>query len=101
MTLHGRPIHKAVATAAGFGVLIAVPSVLGFLFVTIDPAVRPPWTIGAVNLPAFVLIVSMTLITAPVGVKLAHAMDPKPLKRVFAVFLTLVALNMLRKALGW
>ena len=43
----------------------------------------------------------MTLITAPWGVKLAHAMDPKPLKRVFAVFLTLVALNMLRKALGW
>jgi uncharacterized membrane protein YfcA len=42
----------------------------------------------------------MTLITAPLGVKLAHAMDPKPLKRVFAVFLILVALNMLRKSLG-
>ncbi|MCK0170247.1 sulfite exporter TauE/SafE family protein [Aliiroseovarius sp. S1123] len=101
LTLHGRPIHKAVATAAGFGVLIAVPSVLGFLFVQIDPAGRPPWTIGAVNIPAFVLIVSMTLFTAPLGVKLAHAMDPKPLRRVFAVFLTLVALNMLRKAVGW
>ncbi|MCK0143775.1 sulfite exporter TauE/SafE family protein [Aliiroseovarius sp. F20344] len=101
MTLHGRPIHNAVATAAGFGVLIAVPSVLGFLFVQIDPAARPPFTVGAVNLPAFALIVSMTLFTAPIGVKLAHAMDPKPLKRVFAVFLTLVALNMLRKALGW
>ncbi len=53
------------------------------------------------NIPAFVLIVSMTLFTAPLGVKLAHAMDPKPLRRVFAVFLTLVALNMLRKAVGW
>lgn len=100
MTLHGRPIHKAVATAAGFGVLIAVPSALGFLFVQIDPGSRPPLTVGSVNLPAFALIVGMTLITAPLGVKLAHAMDPKPLKRVFAVFLTLVALNMLRKALG-
>ncbi|SMR71815.1 Uncharacterized membrane protein YfcA [Aliiroseovarius halocynthiae] len=101
MTLHGRSIHKAVATAAGFGVLIAVPSVLGFMFVQIDPAGRPPWTIGAVNLPSFLLIVSMTLITAPLGVKLAHAMNPRPLKRVFAVFLTLVALSMLRKSLGW
>ncbi|MCI2393641.1 sulfite exporter TauE/SafE family protein [Aliiroseovarius sediminis] len=99
MTLHGRPIHKAVATAAGFGVLIAVPSVLGFLFVPIASEVRPPFTIGAVNLPAFGLVVAMTLITAPLGARLAHAMDPKPLKRVFAVFLTLVALNMLRKAL--
>lgn len=35
------------------------------------------------------------------GVKLAHAMDPRPLKRVFAGFLILVALNMLRKAGGW
>jgi uncharacterized membrane protein YfcA len=97
MSLYNTPIHRAVATAAGFGVLIAVPSVIGFLFVTLDPATRPPYTIGAVNLVAFVLVIAMTLITAPIGAKLAHAMDPKPLKRVFAVFLVLVALNMLRK----
>ena len=94
MSLYNTAIHLAVATAAGFGVTIAVPSVLGFLFLTIAPENRPPWTIGAVNLPAFFTVIAMTLITAPWGVKLAHAMDPKPLKRVFAVFLTLVALNM-------
>ena len=99
MTLYNTPIHRAVATAAGFGVLIAVPSVIGFLFVGMDPATRPPLTIGSVNLVAFILVIAMTLITAPLGAKLAHAMDPKPLKRVFAVFLVLVALNMLRKAL--
>ena len=101
MSLFGVPIHRAVATAAGFGVIIAVPSVAGFLFLPIDPAVRPPLTVGAVNLVAFLVVIAMTLLTAPLGVKLAHAMDPKPLKRVFAVFLTLVALNMLRKAWGW
>ncbi|CUH44109.1 sulfite exporter TauE/SafE family protein [Ruegeria atlantica] len=100
MSLFNTPIHRAVATAAGFGVVIAVPSVLGFLFLDIAPEHRPPFTIGAVNLIAFAIVVTMTMITAPWGVKLAHAMDPKPLKRVFAVFLTLVALNMLRKALG-
>ena len=36
-----------------------------------------------------------------IGVRLAHAMNPGPLKKVFAVFLTLVALNMLRKSLGF
>ena len=101
MSLFNTPIHRAVATAAGFGVIIAVPSVLGFLFVEIPVEHRPPLTIGAVNLVAFGVVVAMTMITAPWGVKLAHAMDPKPLKRVFAVFLTLVALNMLRKAVGW
>lgn len=99
MSLYGVPIHRAVATAAGFGVTIAVPSVAGFLMTPVTGA--PPYTVGAVNLPAFVLIIAMTLVTTPLGVRLAHAMDPKPLRRVFAVFLAAVALNMLRKALGW
>jgi uncharacterized membrane protein YfcA len=101
MTLFGVPIHRAVATAAGFGVTIAVPSVIGFLLLPIAPGGRPPYTVGAVNLVAFAVVIAMTLITTPWGVRLAHSMDPRPLKRVFAVFLVLVALNMLRKALGF
>ncbi|KIQ69365.1 putative permease [Wenxinia marina DSM 24838] len=101
MTLYGMPIHRAVATAAGFGLLIAVPSVAGFLLVEMPPGGRPPLTIGAVNLVAFGLVIAMTLITAPWGAELAHRTDAARLKRIFGVFLTLVALNMLRKALGW
>lgn len=97
MTLHNLPIHRAVATAAGFGLAIAVPSVAAFLFVDVPGA--PPLTVGAVNIPAFLLVIMMTLLTAPLGVKLAHRTDPKPLKRIFGVFLFFVAANMLRKAL--
>lgn len=97
MTLHGRPIHRAVATAAGFGVLIAVPSVALFLFMPVPNP--PPYTVGSVNLPAFFLTIAMTLITAPMGATLAHRTDAKRLKRYFAFFLLLVGLNMLRKAL--
>lgn len=100
MTLFGRPIHRAVATASGFGVIIAVPSVAGFLLVRLPPGAAPPGTLGAVNLPAFVLVIAMTLLTAPLGVRLAHALNPAPLRRVFAVFLALVAANMLRAALS-
>ncbi|HIP24002.1 MAG TPA: sulfite exporter TauE/SafE family protein [Rhodobacteraceae bacterium] len=99
MSLYGRPIHNAVATAAGFGVIIAVPSTIGFLLSGWGDPSAPPFTIGRVNLIAFGVIVSMTLLTAPIGVKLAHMMDPKPLKRLFAGFIILMALNMLRKAL--
>ncbi len=99
MSLFGVPIHRAVATAAGFGVIIAVPSVTGFLLM--QPIAPPPYTIGAVNLPAFAIVIAMTMITTPLGVKLAHAMDPKPLKRVFAVFIIVMAANMLRKAAGF
>lgn len=99
MSLYNTPIHRAVATAAGFGVIIAVPSVIGFLLVS--QAVAPPFSIGAVNFVAFALVIAMTLITAPWGAALAHRMDAGPLKKVFGVFLILVALNMLRKAVGW
>jgi uncharacterized membrane protein YfcA len=101
MTLYNQPIHRAVATASGFGVLIAVPSVIGFLLIAGEGANRPPYTVGQVNLVAFAVVVAMTLITTPWGVKLAHSMDPRLLKRAFAVFIMVMALNMLRKALGY
>ena len=99
MSLYGVPIHRAVATASGFGILISVPSLAGFLMLGVADA--PPYSIGAVNVPAFAVIIPMTLLTTPLGVRLAYAMDPAPLKRAFALFITVVALNMLRKALGW
>lgn len=95
MSLFSMPIHRAVGTASGFGILIAVPAVIGFLLMPVSAA--PPLTIGAVNLPAFAIVIGSTLLTTPWGVALAHKMNPKPLKRAFALFLTLVALNMLRK----
>lgn len=99
MTLFSQPIHRAVGTASGFGLVIAVPAVAGFLFLPVAGA--PPLTVGAVNLPAFALVVAVSLVTTPWGVALAHAMNPRPLKRAFAIFLTLVAFNMLRKVIGW
>ncbi len=97
MTSFSVPIHRAVATAAGFGVIIAVPAVVVFLATPMR--VAPPMTVGSVNVVAFGLVITMTLITAPWGAALAHRMDPGPLKRVFGVFLILVALNMLRRVL--
>lgn len=97
MTLHGVVIHRAVATAAGFGITIALPSAIAFLLTPVEGA--PPYTVGAVNIPAFLIVIAMTTITAPLGASLAHRLNARVLKRVFAGFLAIVALNMLRKAL--
>ncbi len=67
MSLYSLPIHRAVATASGFGILISVPSLIGFLLLDVPDA--PPFSIGAVNLPAFAVIIPMTLLTTPYGVK--------------------------------
>lgn len=100
MSLYGRPIHRAVATASGFGVAIAVPSTIGFLLSGQGLLLKPPATFGYVNLPAFAVIVVATLLTTPLGVQLAHAMNPKPLRLAFAIFIVFMAGNMLRKALA-
>ena len=95
MTLCGMSIHRAVATASGFGLTIALPSVIGFLMV--DVAGAPPLTVGAVNLPSIAIVSLMTLLTAPLGARLAHGLQPGPLRKVFALFLASVAVNMLYK----
>ena len=97
MTLYSVPVHRAVATAAGFGLLIALPSVVAFLMLDVEQA--PPLSLGAVNIPALLIAVSMTMITAPWGARLAHALPALVLRRIFAVFILIVAANMLRKAL--
>lgn len=99
MTLHGVPMHRAVATAAGFGAAIAIPSVIGFLLAPVAEP-RPPLQLGSVNLAAFALTVAMTLVTAPWGASLAHRTDARRLRRVFGVFLIVVAANMAREAVA-
>lgn len=99
MTLCGRPIHQAVATASGFGAAIALPAALGYVFSGWGHANLPPWSIGYVSLPGFVVLALLTALTAPIGARLAHTLPRTALRRAFAVFLALVALNMLREAL--
>ncbi|MDM7861337.1 sulfite exporter TauE/SafE family protein [Alteromonas sp. ASW11-36] len=92
--------HVAVGTAAVFGLLIALPGVLTLLVVGQTPTDAPIGTFGLVNLPAFLLIIPLTILFAPVGVKIGSKLDPKQLKRAFAIVLMLTGLRMFTQALG-
>lgn len=98
MTLCGRPIHRAVATASGFGAAIALPAALGYAAIGWGREGLPPWSLGFVSAPGFAVLAALTMLTAPVGARLAHRLPQLQLKRAFAVFLALMALNMLREA---
>jgi uncharacterized protein len=98
MTLCGRPIHQAVATASGFGAAIALPAALGYVVAGWGREGLPPWSLGFVSLPGFFALAALTALTAPLGARLAHRLPQVLLKRAFACFLALVALNMLREA---
>jgi uncharacterized membrane protein YfcA len=92
--------HVAVGTAAVFGLLIALPGVLTLLAVGNTPLDAPIGTVGLVNIPAFLLIIPLTILFAPLGVKLGSKLDPKQLKRAFAVVLMFTGLRMLTQVVG-
>lgn len=99
MTLHGRSIHRAIATASGIGALIAIPSAIGFAIIGFRESGLPWGSLGYVNLPATIIIASMSVLTAPLGVAAAHSLPAGPLKRVFGVYLIFISLVMLRNAM--
>ncbi|WP_253338311.1 sulfite exporter TauE/SafE family protein [Sphingobium sp. OAS761] len=99
MTLCGRSIHRAIATASGIGTLIAIPSAIGFAIIGIGEAGLPWGSLGYVNVPATLAIASMSILTAPLGVAVAHAMPAAPLKKVFGVYLVVIAFVMFRNAM--
>ena len=93
MTLHGRSIHQAVATSAGIGVLISIPGALGYVFAGWGRADLPPDAIGFVSLLGVILFVPTTVMTASLGVRLAHSLSRRALEMAFGIFLALVSLR--------
>jgi uncharacterized membrane protein YfcA len=100
LTLLGTPIRRAVGTAAGLGLLVAIPGALSFMWSGRGVPGRPPGSLGYVNLLGFALIAPATVLAAPLGVRIAHAVDPLRLRRAFALFLGLVSLRMLSEVVG-
>lgn len=100
MTLLGEPIHRAVGTAALFGLLIAVPGTLGFVLAGLGDPLLPVGSLGFVNLLGFSLIAPATVLAAPLGARLAHAMSGRHLSAFFGTFLFIVSLRMGLRAFG-
>jgi uncharacterized membrane protein YfcA len=94
----GATMHQAVGTGAAIGVFIAIAGTVGFVVSGWNASGLPPLSVGFINVPALLLIGVLAALTAPLGAALAHRLDQKTLKRVFAVFLLLVGLQMLWKA---
>lgn len=94
LTLFNFPIKRAVGTASALGLVIAIPGTIGFLYSGIGMPNRPPLSIGYVSLIGFALIVPATMLAAPWGARMAHAMSTKWLRRAFALFLAITSARM-------
>jgi uncharacterized protein len=91
MTLYGRPVHQAVATSAGVGVLIAIPGLFGYIWAGWGADGLPQFSTGYINWAVVALIIPITLLIAPLGVRFAHALDKRQLEIGFGCFMLSVA----------
>ena len=99
MSLFGTAIHRAVGTAALFGLVIALPGTIGFIVTGLGDPRMPEGNIGFVSLIGFVLIAPATVLTAPIGAHIAHAFDEKKLTLAFGVLLVVVAARLLMQGI--
>ncbi len=93
MTLYGRPMLQAVATSAGVGVLISVPALFGYVAAGWGEPDLPPASLGYVSILAAALLIPTTILAAPYGVRIAHAVNRRVLEIGFGLFLIVVAVR--------
>ncbi|HZC95635.1 MAG TPA: sulfite exporter TauE/SafE family protein [Bradyrhizobium sp.] len=98
MTFYGRPIHQAVATSSALAVLISIPGALGYVYAGWPVAARypevaalqVPFALGYVSLIGAILVMPTSLLTAPLGVRAAHALSKRQLEIAFGSYLFIV-----------
>lgn len=95
LSWRGMNMRKAVGTSVSCGVLIAVASSIGYIYAGWGEANLPEQSLGYVYWPAFLGIVATSMLFVRVGVKIAALIDEKVQKKLFAVLLLVVAMNML------
>jgi len=89
------PVHHAIGTSAAIGFPIAIAGTIGYIVNGWSITGLPEYSLGYIYLPALVGIVVTSVLTAPLGVRLAHSLPVNRLKRVFAVLLLVVGTRML------
>ncbi len=99
LTLFNQPIHRAVGTAALFGLVISLPGTIGFVITGFNDARVPVGNLGYVSLIGLALIAPASVLTAPLGAKLAHAFSARRLSLMFGAFLIVAAARLFYRAL--
>ena len=86
----GYPISKCIGSAAAIGFFISLTGSIGFLISGFYLNVSLPFSIGFVNIPAFILFVPITSFMARIGANTVYKMDKLKAQRLFGVFLYVI-----------
>lgn len=95
LSVFSHPVRRAVGTASVVGIIIAVPGTIGYILSGWEKAGLPAFSLGYVNLAGMVAIVVTSMWFAPLGARAAHTVEPRMLRMLFGVFLTVTSVKML------
>ncbi len=93
MMAYGRSIHQAVATSSGIAPMIAIPGVLGYMWAGWGSPHLPTGSLGYVNLIGAAIVIPISVLAAPLGVRMAHGIPRRKLELAFGCFLGAVGLR--------
>lgn len=96
LTRWGVPLRDTIAISNAVSFTVAVIGAISFIVSGLLVTGLPAWSTGYVYWPAWLPVAAVSMLVAPFGVKLAHYLSVKILKRIFAVFLLVVAVQMLK-----
>jgi uncharacterized membrane protein YfcA len=88
----GRTMQQAVATSSGLGIVISIPGTIGYMLAGWSKmASLPPLSIGFVSLLGLALLAPLSMLLAPFGARLAHAISKRRLEIAYGAYLLLAA----------
>ncbi len=100
MTWCNVKVQHAIGTSAAIGLPIAVAGTVGYLVNGWAATGAPPYSLGYIHVPALVLVSLPSIVTAPLGARMAHRLPVATLKKIFAGVLMLLCAKMLHSLFG-
>lgn len=100
MTWCNVKVHNAIGTSSAIGLPIALAGTMGYLINGWQAPDLPAFSLGYMYLPALVLVSAVSVVTAPLGARLAHRLPVAMLKKIFAAVLLLLCAKMLHTLFG-
>lgn len=88
-------LRRAIATSAACGLPIALSGTAAYLIAGLDSPDLPAGSSGYVHWPAALTIAATSVVCAPFGARLTHALPVTPLRRLFALLLVAAAIRLL------
>ena len=86
----GYSINKAIGSAAAVGFVISLSGSIGFFVSGLYLNANIPFSLGFINIPAFIIFVPLTTLMARIGANTMHRMDKIKAQRMFGIFLYVI-----------